>query len=146
MACFLSLMLGSSIGWLAAWLEQRRGWDLAAFFRGALLGFVVANLLAIIDGALWGWVVESRSRLIGRLVLLGVCLLLGGLIGLSRLKSNARGGEVQSVEGQASSEQAAAAAGRHGRFQGCTQTPLEPEKGGDRSVVSTVVASPVREC
>src|SRR5262249_23666329 len=30
-AFFLSLMLGLSIGWVAAWLEQRRGWDLAAF-------------------------------------------------------------------------------------------------------------------
>jgi hypothetical protein len=114
MAGFLSLTLSLSIGWVAAWLERRRGCDLAAFFRGALLGFVVANLLAMIDGALWGWVVESRSRLIGRLVLLGVCLLLGGMTGLSRLKSNTPGREVQGVEGQASSEQAAAADVRHG--------------------------------
>ena len=45
MACFLSLTLGSGIGLVAAWLERRRGWDIAAFFRGALIGFAVANLL-----------------------------------------------------------------------------------------------------
>jgi len=33
-------------------------------------------------------VVESRARLVGRYVLLGACLVLGGLVGLSRLKSN----------------------------------------------------------
>jgi hypothetical protein len=102
MACFLSLMLGWAIGSLAAWLEKRRGWDIAAFFRGALIGFVVANILATIDGALWGWVVESRSRLIGRLALVGACLLLGGLMGLSRLKSNAPDREEQGGEGKAS--------------------------------------------
>jgi hypothetical protein len=52
-----------------------------------------ANLLAIIDGAVWGWMVESRVRLTGHLVLEGVCLILGGLIGLSRLKSSALGRE-----------------------------------------------------
>jgi hypothetical protein len=104
MAGFLSLMLGSAIGLVAAWLERRRGWDIAAFLRGALIGFVVANVLARIDGALWGWVVVSRSRWIGRWVLLVVGLLLGGLMGLTRLKSNTPGREGQLVGGQASSE------------------------------------------
>ena len=54
-----------------------------------VVGFIVmANLLAIIDGAVWGWVVESRVRRIGILVLMGVCLILGGMMGLSRLKSS----------------------------------------------------------
>jgi hypothetical protein len=114
MACFLSLMLGSAIGLVAAWLEGRQGWDIAAFFRGALIGFAVATLLASIDGALWGRVIETRSRLIGHLVLLGICLLLGGLMGLSRLKSTTPGREVQVVGGQASSEQGTAAAVRPG--------------------------------
>lgn len=70
MACFISLALGSAIGSVAAWLERRRGWDIAAFVRRALIGFAVFNLLATIDSALWGWLIESRSRLIGRLALL----------------------------------------------------------------------------
>jgi hypothetical protein len=107
-------MLGSAIGLVAAWLERRRGWDIAAFFRGVLIGFVVANVLATIDGALWGWVAESRSRWIGRWVLLGICLLLGGLMGLTRLKSNTHGRELQVVGGRASSERGKAAAVRHG--------------------------------
>jgi hypothetical protein len=102
MALFLSFTLAGAMGLLAAWFERRRGWDIAAFFRGALIGFAVASLLAAIDGALWGWLVESRSRLIGRLILLGVCLLLGGLMGLLRLKSNAPGGEWRGSDGKAS--------------------------------------------
>ena len=70
---------------------------------GALIGFAVANLLATIDGAIWGWIIESRSRLIGRLILVGTCLILGGLMGLSKLTSNTPGREVQAVEGKASS-------------------------------------------
>lgn len=103
MACFLGLTLGTALGWVAARLDRRRGWDIAAFYRGALIGFVVANLLAAIDGALWGWVAESYSRLLGRLVLLGVCLILGGWMGLSRLKSDTLGREVQGAEGKPSS-------------------------------------------
>jgi hypothetical protein len=96
MACFLSFMLACVTGLVAAWLERRCSWDIAAFFRGALVGFGIANLLAIFDGAVWGWMIESRVRLIGRLVLVGICLILGGLIGLSRLKSSTPGREVHS--------------------------------------------------
>jgi hypothetical protein len=93
MACFLSFVLAYATGLVAAWFEKRRAWDIAAFWRGTLVGFGIANVLAIIDGAVWGWMVESRVRLIGHLVLEGVCLILGGLIGLSRLKSSALGRE-----------------------------------------------------
>ena len=89
--CFLSLALACAIGTVAAWMEKRHGWDIAAFFRGSLVGFGVFNLLAMIEGAIWGWEVESRGRLIGRLVVLGACWLMGGLMGLSRLRSNLRG-------------------------------------------------------
>jgi hypothetical protein len=95
MALFLSVTLACAMGLLAAWLERRRGWDIAAFLRGSFLGFGVANLLAMIDGAVWGWEVESRARVIGRLVLLGVCLMVGGLFGLSKLKSSTIGREGQ---------------------------------------------------
>ena len=93
MACFLSFVLAYATGLVAAWFEKSRAWDIAAFWRGTLVGFGIANVLAIIDGAVWGWMVESRARLIGHLALLGVCLILGGLIGLSRLKSSALGRE-----------------------------------------------------
>jgi hypothetical protein len=88
MACFLSFTLGCAIGLVAAWLDRRRNWDIAAFWRGALVGFGLANLLAIIDGAVWGWMIESHARMIGRVVLVVVCLILGGVMGLSRLKSS----------------------------------------------------------
>jgi Putative restriction endonuclease len=59
MDCFLTFTLACAIGLVATWLERRRDWDIAAFFRGALVGFGIANLLALIDGAALGWVVES---------------------------------------------------------------------------------------
>jgi len=93
MACFSRFTLACATGLVAAWLERRRGWDIAAFCRGALVGFGITNLLAIIDGAVWGWVVESRVRLIGNTVLTGFCLILGGLMGLSRLNSSTPGQE-----------------------------------------------------
>jgi hypothetical protein len=91
MACFLSTALAIVIGLVAAWLERCRDWDIAAFLRGALVGFALANLLAFIDGAIWGWVEVSPVRMLGRWVLLGVCVTLGGLTGLSRLKSSTPG-------------------------------------------------------
>jgi hypothetical protein len=95
MAGFLSFALACATGLVAACLERRRDWDIAAFCRGALVGFGIANLLAIIDGAVWGWVVESPARMIGHLVIEGFCVIVGGLMGLSRLKSSTLGGEDQ---------------------------------------------------
>ncbi|MGO9470528.1 MAG: hypothetical protein ACLQVF_41075 [Isosphaeraceae bacterium] len=91
MASFLSLTLGCVLGLAATWLERRRGWDIAAFLRGALVGFGVFTLLALIDEAEWGGAQPSSVRLIGRMSVLGACLILGGLMGLSRLKSEKTG-------------------------------------------------------
>ena len=102
MAAFLSFILAWVIGLIAAWLERRRNWDIAAFFRGALVGFVIASLLAMIDGAVWGWVVESPGRFIGRWVLLAVCLILGGWMGLSKLRSSIPGRERGSGDSEVS--------------------------------------------
>jgi hypothetical protein len=49
MACFLSLTLACAIGLVAALLEKRRGWNIAAFPRGALISFSIAIGLALID-------------------------------------------------------------------------------------------------
>jgi hypothetical protein len=87
MACFLSFTLACAIGLAATWLERRRGWDIAAFFRGALIGLGIFILLAVIHDAAWPGPPPSAVRMIVRLIVLGVCLTLGGLMGLSRLKS-----------------------------------------------------------
>jgi hypothetical protein len=86
MACFLSLMLAILIGLVAAWLERRRDWDIAAFLRGALIGLGIASLLATIGHAAWGGA-EPSSVLIGDRIILVVCLILGGRMGLSKLRS-----------------------------------------------------------
>ncbi len=91
MASFLSFALGCAVGLVAAWLERRRDWDIAAFFRGAIVGFGVFTPLALVYDAAWGRTQPSSVQLIGRMVVLGVCLILGGLMGLSRLKSDRTG-------------------------------------------------------
>jgi hypothetical protein len=86
---FLSVALASTAGLGAAYLERRRKWDIAAFWRGALLGLLVAYVLVAIDDAAAGFAQQQRysARLIGRLVLLGVGLVLGGVIGPKWLRS-----------------------------------------------------------
>lgn len=85
--CSLSLALASGAGSVAAWLEKRRNWDIAAFFRGAFVGFAVANLLALLVGAARGWEVIPQRHWLGRLIVVASCVLAGGLMGLSKLKS-----------------------------------------------------------
>ena len=90
MACLLSFTLGSAIGLVAARLEERHGWDIAAFLRGALVGLAIASLLQTVAHAAWGGAEPSSVIWIGRVVSM-VCLVLGGFLGLSRLKSRRPG-------------------------------------------------------
>jgi hypothetical protein len=90
MACLLSFTLGCAIGLVAAWLEERRGWDIAAFLRGALIGLAIASLLQTVTHAAWGGAEPLSVLWIGRVVAVA-CLVLGGLLGLSRLKSRRPG-------------------------------------------------------
>jgi hypothetical protein len=87
MAAFLSLLLGCAIGLVAAWLEKRRNWDIAAFLRGALIGVGIASLLSTVAHAAWGGA-EPSSVLWIEKVIGSVFPIVGGLIGLSTLKSN----------------------------------------------------------
>ena len=87
-ACFLSFVLAYTIGAVAAWLERCRGWDIAAFWRGAFVGFGVFTVLMLIADAAARGAQPSSAQLIGRLVILAVCLILGGWLGLSRMKSS----------------------------------------------------------
>jgi hypothetical protein len=86
-------VLACAVGLLARWLERRRGWDIAAFWRGALIGLLIACLVATIDEWANRWApVETYSpRWIGRMLLMAVGVILGGLFGLSNLKSTGPG-------------------------------------------------------
>jgi hypothetical protein len=92
MACFLSFTLACAIGLVAAWLERRQGWDIAAFLRGVLIGFGISSLLPIVAHAAWGGAEPLCVLRIERVVS-GVCLILGGWLRLSRLKSTRPGRE-----------------------------------------------------
>jgi hypothetical protein len=90
MAAFLSVALACAVGWVASWLERHRAWDIAAFWRGVLVGLLVAVLATTLDDAAWGWLPAEKFsiRWIGRMIVLGACLILGAWLGLSRLKSS----------------------------------------------------------
>ena len=96
-ACFLSFVLAYVIGAVAGCLERRRGWDIAAFWRGSLVGFGVFTVLMLIVEAATGSEQPSSAELIGRWVFLGMCLIVGGRSGLSRMKSNGTGGADRNV-------------------------------------------------
>jgi hypothetical protein len=86
MAVFLSFTLACAIGLVAAWVERRRGWDIAAFLRGALIGLGISYLLSAVAHAAWG---GAEPLFVQRIetASLGVFLILGGSRGLARLKS-----------------------------------------------------------
>jgi hypothetical protein len=90
MACLLSFALGCAIGLFAAWLEERRGWDIAAFLRGALIGLAIASLLQTVAHEAWGGAEPLSVLWIGRVVSVA-CLILGGFLGLFRLTSRRPG-------------------------------------------------------
>jgi hypothetical protein len=92
MAALLAFALACGIGLVAAWLERRRGWDIAAFLRGALIGCVIGSLPSIVAHAAWGGAEPLFVRWI-EAVVWWVCLILGGLAGLSRLRSKRPGQE-----------------------------------------------------
>ena len=94
-ACLLSFVFAYAIGAVAAWLERRRGWDIAAFWRRSFVGFGVFTVLMLIADAATGVAQPSSAQLIGRLVILAVCLILGGWLGVSRMKSSIADREVR---------------------------------------------------
>jgi hypothetical protein len=88
-ACVVCFVLASAAGWIAAWLERRRRWDIAAIWRGALLGLGVATALNMIEGAAFGWEATSRFQVAGRLALMAACVIAGGFVGPAKLNSRA---------------------------------------------------------
>jgi hypothetical protein len=86
MAVFLSFTLACAIGLVAACVERRRGWDIAAFLRGALIGLGISYLLSAVAHAAWG---GAEPLFVQRIetASLGVGLIVGGSLGLARLKS-----------------------------------------------------------
>ena len=87
LAGFMGFLIALGAGRLAGWLERRRGWDIAAFFRGALIGFGIANLYGLLIAAISGPYAPGSVAHYSTLAVLTVCLILGGRLGLSRLKS-----------------------------------------------------------
>ncbi|SIN68105.1 hypothetical protein SAMN05444166_0056 [Singulisphaera sp. GP187] len=77
--CFLSILPAWATGLLAAQFERRRSWGIAAFIRGALIGYGVAMLAGVFyipptHTAAW------YVRFVGLYV---ACPILGSLLGLS---------------------------------------------------------------
>lgn len=82
----LSVLLGLTAGLAVRRLEQSRGWDLAPFFRGAIVGsFLSVPLLAVLFDMGPPPVGESfHPDRLARLAVLAAGFLLGGLAGTVR--------------------------------------------------------------
>ncbi len=81
----LSLVLALSVGWVAAWLERRLSWDIAAFWRGAFVGLMIAGVLATIYDV--AHPEPGHVHLAARLIVIGALAISGGLLGLKWLRS-----------------------------------------------------------
>ena len=84
LATVMALLLAWAAGLLAGWLERRRGWDIAAVCRGLLVGFGVASVFATLQHAVLG---PERESILANRIVLAICLILVGVLGRSRLRS-----------------------------------------------------------
>jgi hypothetical protein len=88
---FLALVGACAFGWVAARLERRRHWDIAAFWRGVLVGFgifvLVQTPLDLVASASGTSALRSLPAT-ARLAMLLVCMIAGAWLGLSKLKSS----------------------------------------------------------
>jgi hypothetical protein len=78
-AALLSILLAFSAGWIAAWLERRLAWDIAAFWRGAFVGLPIAGVLALIYDV--AHPEPGYVHLAPRRIIIGAFVLSGGLMG-----------------------------------------------------------------
>jgi hypothetical protein len=85
-AGLLGFLIACSAGLLARRLEKNKGWDVAAFWRGALLGLsvlgLIQTLLRVLDPSALG-----NQGVVVRYGLLMAFVGLGGLMGLAKLNS-----------------------------------------------------------
>jgi hypothetical protein len=84
-AALLSFLLACSAGWAAAWLQRRLGWDIAAFWRGAFVGLMIASILAVIYDV--AHPEPGYVHIVPRLIVIGAFVISGGLMGLKWLRS-----------------------------------------------------------
>lgn len=87
---WLSGIYGSAMalaaGLLARWLERSRGWDIAVFVRGALLGLCVGAMLAILERATFGpsgvcWATGKSAPFSFKVFAIRVLVILSGVTG-----------------------------------------------------------------
>jgi hypothetical protein len=85
----LAVLLARAAGMVVARLERRKGWDIAAFWRGALLGLLAACMIAAIDDFILrkGQPLQGTFSIATRLALLASSMTVGGVLGRSRLRS-----------------------------------------------------------
>lgn len=79
----LSLLLGLLAGWMVRRLERARGWDLAPFFRGAVVGsFLAVPILLVAFDTTVGE--PSPGERLARLGVLAAGFVVGGLAGAAK--------------------------------------------------------------
>jgi len=98
LAALTGFLIALSAGSLAGSLERRRRWDIAAFFRGALVGFGIAGLFGLLTDAVLGHRPPGSAATRTNQIVLAVFVILGGKIGLSRLRSKELEGRTSGTE------------------------------------------------
>jgi hypothetical protein len=86
MACALGIVMAWGCAILIDRLERRRGWDIAAVIRGALLGFGISIVFATLNRAA-GLFPSERAEVAANLIGLAICVIVGGTLGHSYLRS-----------------------------------------------------------
>ncbi|QEH32037.1 hypothetical protein OJF2_05060 [Aquisphaera giovannonii] len=89
MACALSVAIAMAAGWAAARVGRRTGWDVAAFLRRSLVGLGAACLLITAADAAGRWPETTPAGQAVRISVMALCMVAGGSICRSRLRSAA---------------------------------------------------------
>ena len=82
-------------GLAAAWLERRRGHDIAAVARGTLAGYGIAILIALVARAFLGSSMDDTAGHSAILLMFAACVILGGWLGITRLRSKGLEGPLE---------------------------------------------------
>ena len=85
-AGLLGFLVALAAGLLVSWLEKRKGWDVAAVLRGALVGFGVTVLLFMLVEAV-GCSGLGKPGGDVRYGVLAVFIVIGGLVGQAKFRT-----------------------------------------------------------
>ena len=101
----MGFLIAWGAGFRAGWLEQPPRLGHRGVLPGCALGVGIASLIATVNQAAFGLPATGSMGHYANLLMLAVCVILGGKLGLSRLRSKELGGKNSRIETPASIRQ-----------------------------------------